>query len=147
MAVAMLSSAEVQALSNRLVTELGRTGRKAGKAGTAAGTRARPCLGTPGRRRRISPRGPTRAGAASRAPRPGGTVVPPAPCPDTTNPPDTPVPLARDSKGSRGSSLRMWVSSRRGAMGDASPRHPLALGARTGPSGPSEPVPAAAAPL
>lgn len=31
MAVAMLSSAEVQALSNSLVTELGRTGRKAGK--------------------------------------------------------------------------------------------------------------------
>lgn len=42
MAVAMLSSAEVQALSNSLVTELGRTGRKAGKAGQRGGDAGAP---------------------------------------------------------------------------------------------------------
>lgn len=55
-----------------------------------------------------------------------------------------PLPLARDSKGSSASSLRMWASSSRGAMGDASPRQPLpAPGARTGPSCPSGTTPGA----
>lgn len=152
MAVAMLSSAEVQALSNSLVTELGRTGRKAGKgrqrcgdAGpplppeTAPGIAASSATATARHGPGLDRLPEHRKQGMQRWLYPQLRILPHH---------STSLPLASDSKGSRVSSLRMWVSSSRGAMGDASPaRHPLALGASTDSSGPSDPVPGAAAPL
>lgn len=81
------------------------------------------------------------AQAAARPARHGPDAAPPFP---KAHGVAAPLPLARDSKGSSVSSLRMWASSSRGAMGDASPRQLLpAPGARTGPSCPSGTAPGA----
>lgn len=148
----MFTSAEVQALSNSFVTELGREGRERGGG-----------LAREGRGRRPAPRLP-RAGTAG-----GGSAggfglhhrhrPPPSPSPvgegpeevgrERRRPPHAAgrerraqpfdpsataasLPLSRASKGSRGSSLRMCASSSGALMGDASPRQPLPTsGART----------------
>lgn len=166
----MFTSAEVQALSNSLVTELGREGsaEEAGAGGTRQGHGPAPARRRLPRAARPSQkasaiatttaiaRGPEgQSGAGGRSPgRRGSGLAVPAGCRQLPVLPAqgapqprgaaASLPLARDSKGSRGSSLRMWASSSRGAMGEVSPRQPLpAPGARTGPPCPSGTTPGA----
>ena len=107
-AAAMFSSAEVQALRNSFVTALGR------EDGAEEGPR--------------DPGPPLRHSRA--APRPSQHPTYGRPPPPTTRP--QPPPLAKASKGSRGSPLSSCASSSGAPIGDADPRLAAVGGVRPG---------------